>query len=106
MVLTGAGDLGRISPETQRRVLEAARQLDYVPATHNVRVGWPAARQAASRQPPSPLLLGVHTFEPIFPAPLISRPWRVTPTAGGDDRVIRIRVSWQASHRRARRTLG
>lgn len=78
MVLTGAGDLGRISPETQRRVLEAARQLDYVPATQSVRVtGWPiarhatarqaTARQATARQLSSPLLLGVHTFEPIFP---------------------------------------
>ncbi|SDU13548.1 LacI family DNA-binding transcriptional regulator [Jiangella alkaliphila] len=87
MVLTGAGDLGRISPETQRRVLEAARQLDYIPAAQSVRVGWPVtrqvatrqatarqaasrqagSRQAAARQLASPLLLGVHTFEPIFP---------------------------------------
>lgn len=71
-VLTGAGDVGRISPETQRRVIEAARQLDYIPATQSVRVsGWPlrhaTSRQATSRQATSPLLLGVHTFEPIFP---------------------------------------
>lgn len=67
-VLTGAGDLGRISPETQRRVFEAARQLDYIHSAQSVRVtGWPPVRHATSRQLPSPLLLGVHTFEPIFP---------------------------------------
>lgn len=77
MVLTGAGDLARISPETQRRVLEAARQLDYAPSAVGARLtGWPPSRQATSRQSASrqaasrllsPLLLGVHTFEPIFP---------------------------------------
>ncbi|PZF82114.1 LacI family DNA-binding transcriptional regulator [Jiangella anatolica] len=69
MVLTGAGDLSRISPETQRRVHDAARKLNYIPATQSVRItGWPH-RHAASRRPPAtqPLLLGVHTFEPIFP---------------------------------------
>ncbi|WP_080038486.1 LacI family DNA-binding transcriptional regulator [[Actinomadura] parvosata] len=58
MVLTGSGDLGRISAETQRKVLRAARQLKYVSAGQQR--GAAGGRQA-------PLLLGVHTFEPIFP---------------------------------------
>ncbi|MFB4271488.1 LacI family DNA-binding transcriptional regulator [Nonomuraea sp. GTA35] len=58
MVLTGSGDLGRISAETQRKVLRAARQLKYVSASQQRATAGP--RQA-------PLLLGVHTFEPIFP---------------------------------------
>ncbi|GAA5200410.1 LacI family DNA-binding transcriptional regulator [Rugosimonospora acidiphila] len=57
MVLNGAADLGRISPETQRRVLSAARRLRYAP-TSPPRATGPAR---------TPLLLGVHTFEPIFP---------------------------------------
>ncbi|MFG1707797.1 LacI family DNA-binding transcriptional regulator [Nonomuraea sp. M3C6] len=58
MVLTGAGDLGRISAETQRKVLRAARQLKYVPA---------GQLRTASGTREAPLLLGVYTFEPIFP---------------------------------------
>ncbi|GAA5038247.1 DNA-binding LacI/PurR family transcriptional regulator [Thermocatellispora tengchongensis] len=58
MVLTGSGDLGRISAETQRRVLRAARQLKYAPA---------GQQRAATGGRQAPLLLGVHTFEPIFP---------------------------------------
>ncbi|MEO3744063.1 LacI family DNA-binding transcriptional regulator [Plantactinospora sp. B5E13] len=58
LVLRGAGDLSRISAETQRRVLSAARRLRY-PGTSVPRT--PTDRRAA------PHLLGVHTFEPIFP---------------------------------------
>lgn len=58
MVLSGAGDLSRISAETQRKVLTAARRLRYSPTTQQ---RTPAAARAV------PLLLGVHTFEPIFP---------------------------------------
>ncbi|MFC3499410.1 LacI family DNA-binding transcriptional regulator [Micromonospora krabiensis] len=58
MVLNGGGDLGRISVETQRRVLSAARRLRYTPSG-------PQRPPTGSRQ--TPLLLGVHTFEPIFP---------------------------------------
>jgi DNA-binding LacI/PurR family transcriptional regulator len=57
-VLGGGGDLTRISPETQRRVITAARQLRYRPSAQQ--------RRAAERRQ-APLLLGVHTFEPIFP---------------------------------------
>lgn len=57
-VLNGSGDLTRISPETQRRVINAARQLQYRPSAQQ--------RRAEDRRV-SPLLLGVHTFEPIFP---------------------------------------
>lgn len=60
MVLSGAGDLGRISAETQRRVFSAARRLRYTPVGQQR-----TATPATSRQ--APLLLGVHTFEPIFP---------------------------------------
>ncbi|MEH0932429.1 LacI family DNA-binding transcriptional regulator [Micromonospora sp. CPCC 205558] len=58
MVLSGAGDLGRISADTQRRVLSAARRLRYTPSG-------PQRPAPGGRQ--TPLLLGVHTFEPIFP---------------------------------------
>ncbi|WP_327002747.1 LacI family transcriptional regulator [Dactylosporangium sp. NBC_01737] len=57
-VLRGAGDLSRISPETQRRVLTAARQLRYSTS--------PQQRSTLQRRH-APPLLGVHTFEPIFP---------------------------------------
>ena len=57
-VLGGGGDLTRISPETQRRVISAARQLRYRPSAQQ--------RRAVERRQ-APLLLGVHTFEPIFP---------------------------------------
>ena len=57
-VLRGAGDLSRISPETQRRVLTAARRLRYTTS--------PQHRTAMQRRH-APPLLGVHTFEPIFP---------------------------------------
>jgi DNA-binding LacI/PurR family transcriptional regulator len=57
-VLRGSGDLTRISPETQRRVISAARQLRYRPGARQ--------RHAADKQQ-APPLLGVHTFEPIFP---------------------------------------
>lgn len=57
MVLSGAADLGRISAETQRRVLSAARRLRYTPTP-------PQRGGSATR---TALLLGVHTFEPIFP---------------------------------------
>jgi DNA-binding LacI/PurR family transcriptional regulator len=56
MVMNGTADLGRISPDTQRRVLNAARKLQYEPT---------AQRRTAVRS--TPHLLGVHTFEPIFP---------------------------------------
>lgn len=56
MVMNGTADLGRISAGTQRRVLDAARRLQYAPS---------AQRRAVTR--PTPHLLGVHTFEPIFP---------------------------------------
>lgn len=54
MVMNGTADLGRISAGTQRRVLDAARRLQYAPT---------GQRRAAA----APHLLGVHTFEPIFP---------------------------------------
>ncbi|MGX7673047.1 LacI family DNA-binding transcriptional regulator [Plantactinospora sp. DSM 117369] len=57
-VLRGAGDLSRISPETQRRVLTAARRLRYTTSPQ---------QRAATQSRSAPLLLGVHTFEPIFP---------------------------------------
>ncbi|TCC37243.1 LacI family DNA-binding transcriptional regulator [Kribbella sindirgiensis] len=56
MVMNGTADLGRISAGTQRRVLDAARRLQYAPA---------GQRRAVART--TPHLLGVHTFEPIFP---------------------------------------
>jgi len=56
MVMNGTADLGRISVDTQRRVLSAARRLQYEPT---------GQRRAAVRA--TPHLLGVHTFEPIFP---------------------------------------
>ncbi|MFI6759973.1 LacI family DNA-binding transcriptional regulator [Micromonospora sp. NPDC050417] len=59
MVLSGSGDLARISTETQRRVLSAARRLRYT-SVGPQRTGGTGTRNA-------PLLLGVHTFEPIFP---------------------------------------
>ncbi|RIQ26296.1 LacI family DNA-binding transcriptional regulator [Jiangella rhizosphaerae] len=62
MVLAGAAEHARISPETQRRVVEAARKLNYVAPVQPKYVG-----SQAVKQPASPLLLGVHTFEPIFP---------------------------------------
>jgi len=58
MVLRGAGDLGRISAETQRRVFSAAKRLRYTSA---------GQRPAAVDRRAAPFLLGVHTFEPIFP---------------------------------------
>ncbi|NUQ90331.1 MAG: LacI family DNA-binding transcriptional regulator [Glycomyces artemisiae] len=57
MVLNGTAENGRISAETRKRVLSTARRLQYVPAS--------AQRAPAARA--QPLLLGVHTFEPIFP---------------------------------------
>lgn len=54
MVLNGAADLGRISAQTQRKVLAAARRLKYTPST-------PARPSVAAP------LIGVHTFEPLFP---------------------------------------
>ncbi|MEV0394423.1 LacI family DNA-binding transcriptional regulator [Polymorphospora rubra] len=59
MVLRGSGDLSRISPETQRRVISAARRLRYP-------TNAPQQRDGAERRA-TPYLLGVHTFEPIFP---------------------------------------
>ncbi|MFG1909174.1 LacI family DNA-binding transcriptional regulator [Kribbella sp. NPDC048928] len=55
MVMNGTADLGRISAGTQRRVLDAARRLQYAPS---------GQRRVART---TPHLLGVHTFEPIFP---------------------------------------
>ncbi|NUR70527.1 MAG: LacI family DNA-binding transcriptional regulator [Hamadaea sp.] len=57
-VLRGAGDLSRISVETQRRVLSAAKRLRYSTS--------PQQRTAVEKRH-APPLLGVHTFEPIFP---------------------------------------
>ncbi|NUT34300.1 MAG: LacI family DNA-binding transcriptional regulator [Hamadaea sp.] len=57
-VLRGAGDLSRISPETQRRVLSAAKRLRYTTS--------PQQRTSVEKRH-APPLLGVHTFEPIFP---------------------------------------
>jgi len=57
-VLRGAGDLSRISPETQRRVLTTARRLRYTTSRQ---------QRTALQRRHAPLLLGVHTFEPIFP---------------------------------------
>ncbi|SDD70342.1 LacI family DNA-binding transcriptional regulator [Glycomyces harbinensis] len=57
MVLNGTAENGRISAETRKRVLSTARRLQYVPASAQRA---PAVRAQA-------LLLGVHTFEPIFP---------------------------------------
>jgi DNA-binding LacI/PurR family transcriptional regulator len=57
-VLRGAGDLSRISPETQRRVLTAARRLRYTTSRQ---------QRVAAQKRHAPPLLGVHTFEPIFP---------------------------------------
>jgi DNA-binding LacI/PurR family transcriptional regulator len=57
-VLRGAGDLSRISPETQRRVLTTARKLRYTTSRQ---------QRAAIQRKGVPPLLGVHTFEPIFP---------------------------------------
>ncbi|MBB5787848.1 substrate-binding domain-containing protein [Jiangella mangrovi] len=62
MVLGGAAEHARISPETQRRVVEAARRLNYVAPLQPRSLGWLQGRPVAA-----PLLLGVHTFEPIFP---------------------------------------
>ncbi|RKN08385.1 LacI family DNA-binding transcriptional regulator [Streptomyces radicis] len=59
MVLGGAAERQRISPETRRRVLEAARKLRYSPTG--------AGRSAAAPRATRGLLLGVHTFEPVFP---------------------------------------
>ncbi|MGW6282907.1 LacI family DNA-binding transcriptional regulator [Kribbella sp. NPDC055071] len=56
MVMNGTADLGRISAGTQRRVMDAARRLQYAPT---------GPRRPVART--SPHLLGVHTFEPIFP---------------------------------------
>lgn len=61
MVLGGAAEGRRISPETRRRVLDAAKRLRYTPAQASSPQG-PATRQTAQG-----LLLGVHTFEPVFP---------------------------------------
>jgi DNA-binding LacI/PurR family transcriptional regulator len=57
MVLTGHGDVSRISAETQSQVRAAARRLGYAP------------RRSANggRANTAGLLIGVHTFEPIFP---------------------------------------
>jgi len=57
-VLRGSGELSRISAETQRRVLSAARKLRYTAS--------PQQRSVVERRS-SPPMLGVHTFEPIFP---------------------------------------
>lgn len=56
MVLAGTGG-SRIPPDTQSRVLSAAKRLRYEPA----------AQRASGDVPYLPPLLGVHTFEPIFP---------------------------------------
>lgn len=59
MVLTGTADAGRISLDTRDRVLAAAKKLHYSPR--------PTPAGPARPRPGSPYLLGVHTFEPIFP---------------------------------------
>lgn len=56
MVLAGAAETHRISPSTRRRILEAARQLGYRPTD--------SAKPAVSHHQ---RLLGVHTYEPVFP---------------------------------------
>ncbi|WP_425826566.1 LacI family DNA-binding transcriptional regulator [Streptomyces fractus] len=57
-VLRGSGDITRISAETQARVISAAKRLRYRPSGKE--------RQVTEIRG-APLLLGVHTFEPIFP---------------------------------------
>ncbi|GHJ37038.1 LacI family DNA-binding transcriptional regulator [Streptomyces sp. TS71-3] len=57
MVLGGATEAQRISGETRRRVIEAARKLRYTAQT----------AKPSSRASTQGLLLGVHTFEPVFP---------------------------------------
>jgi DNA-binding LacI/PurR family transcriptional regulator len=54
LVLTGGGDIARVSPTTYSRVLNAATELGY---------DGPITTKPRSRR----LQLGVHTFEPIFP---------------------------------------
>ncbi len=61
MVLRGAGDVSRISPDTQRRVLGIARRLGYQTTNGS------QARAGLERRTVAPYLMGVHTFEPIFP---------------------------------------
>jgi len=60
MVLTGRGEVSGIPPETQQRVRATARRLGYAPR----RTGRAGSTRRVER---SGLLLGVHTFEPIFP---------------------------------------
>lgn len=55
LVLTGAGDLSRVSPATYARVIKAATELGYD--------GPAIATRPRSRR----LQLGVHTFERVFP---------------------------------------
>jgi DNA-binding LacI/PurR family transcriptional regulator len=55
-VISGDVDAGRIPPETRQRVLDAVKELGYVPNA--------AARNLRNKRN---RLLGVHTFEAVFP---------------------------------------
>ena len=55
-VISGDADAGRIPEETRRRILDAIKELGYVPNA--------AARNLRNK---SNRLLGVHTFESVFP---------------------------------------